>query len=250
MYDRIAAALRRSSDSGDVVGLDTEFWGVEIGKQSCASRARVHLISLAIKRRPHTLAARPYHIADTVVVLSSALSHEGIFNWIESDAPKAVHNLPVDAHALATDNCNLGGGINTLSKARWAWPGRARGPGFTLDSLGEDLIGAGKTESYQDIFTEIRNEVIRTRIIRTRHCKCEEPGCRRRKLPDHEKFTTETPNEVRKDVPHPVPLQSVIPGHPLWKRAEDYSARDAWLALAVDDLANYTMHRTERSIPW
>lgn len=253
---KVVAACRRAADRGEPIGFDTEFYGVDVGKQSCFSRARLHLCSVAVKRFPRVVAPRGYDVADAAVLTKENL--RDLQEILEGDGAKVVHNLPVDAHTLANEGIKLNGGINTLAMARWAWPGRARGAGFTLDSLGSDLLGVGKTESFSELFQE---EVIEYRsTFRTvRFCECQLPRldeglqlepCRKRSsTPGHSRIERRFETQHPKVVVKPVPLESVGPGHVLWERAVKYAAQDAVLALAVYDLALREM-QIYREVPW
>lgn len=255
-WEKVADALERAADRGEAAGLDTEFYGVDpnsegrpefdVRKESCAGgRTRVHLWSVAVKRYPHVLHPRGYHLADGAVFLSDALDHPRLRRWLESPAIKVVHNLTVDAHSLANHNVVLGGAVNSLSRARWAWPERARGSGYSLDVLGSELLGVGKTEHFEELFSEEVEVLARIKRTEVKVCSCGEAGCRKRK--GHEKMVEVTEEKVMKKERRRIPLESVVPGHPLWERAVAYSARDAILAIAVDDLVERVF---QRGVPW
>ncbi len=271
-WDSITAALLRSADRGDPAGLDTEFYGFrggqepagvesfDVRKASCAGgRTRVHVWSVAIKRWPHTLHPRGYYLSDAAVLPAAALEHPGLRGWLESPAQKVVHNLSVDDHSLFNHGIQLNGAINTLSLARWVWPHRARGAGYALDTLGVDLLGAGKTEDYSQLFSEEVEETVRVKETRTKHCSCGVEKCRKRKPeeftePDgefwvrqHRKEEVVTQEPVLRMVKRDIPLESVIPGHPRWERAVAYAAKDAVLALGVFDRAQREM---QQEVPW
>lgn len=238
----------RAFDRGEAIGLDTEFYNVDIGKQSTCARARLHFLSVAVKRNPRVVTPRGFDLADAAVLSAACLpwmqevfAHPGL---------KAVHNLPVDAHTLENEGYTLNGGINTLAMARWAWPSRARGAGFTLDSLGQDLLGAGKTESFTDIFRETREE-FRSTFRRVQVCECGCTACgRRRTTPGHARHEEVVETRHPRLVEYAVPLESVVPGHALFQRALAYSAQDSVLALGVYDLAMREMQTTVREYPW
>lgn len=242
---RVLKAIRRA----DSVGLDTEFSGVEVGKQSCAARARIHIWSIAVPT--DRINARGVRVAEPAVFPASALQNPGLRVWLEDpNARKVVHNLPVDAHAFLGRGIWLRGGINTLSLARWAWPDRARGAGFTLDSLGHDFLGVGKLSSYKEIFTEtIMEYIIRTKRIS--YCECGASPCRKRiTTPGHRRLERIEETRIEKPVEREIPLESVVPGHAKWPEALEYSAQDAVLALGVFDKAVSDMARTRRVVPW
>ena len=252
----LSARLAESAKQGQPVGLDTEFYGVDLGARSACGAAKLHLLSLAVKRLPLDLHARGYHLADAWVVPKTHLGP--LKPWLQSEAHKAVHNLAVDRHSLQGVGIELRNGINTLAMARFAWPGRARGGtgsghGYTLDALGDDLLGAGKTETYAGIFrqeiTQLRPHT-RTRV--SRRCVCGDDRCRRRTLPTHAKYEEKEEVTTYEEVhtTQEVPLSDVVPGHTLWERLLSYAAQDAVLALGVYDLALAELRKTRRYMPW
>src|SRR6185436_8051480 len=93
-WDKLVAAIERRG----VMGLDTEFYNVDIKKQSTVLRAKIHVWSVAI--RSNMFDARGYTKAVGFVLPVSALQHPGIRRVLESKSIlKAVHNQPVDSHA-------------------------------------------------------------------------------------------------------------------------------------------------------
>lgn len=247
---KVVQACYRAFERGETIGLDTEFYGVELGKQSCVARSKLHLLSIAVRRYPLQLAPRGYYVADAAVLPRAALEFNPLVFLLEGTNAKAVHNLPVDAHTLLNEGIRLNGGINTLAMARWAWPERARGAGFTLDALGEDIAGIGKTESFRDIFTEsVTEHRITTR--RETRCECGAIPCHTRSVtPGHARRQVEVETRHPRVVQREIPLESVGRGHPKWDRVLAYSARDAVLALAVYDLAKLEMERAYRTMHW
>jgi hypothetical protein len=127
------------------------------------------------------------------------------------------------------------------------WPERARGAGFSLDALGVDVLGIGKAGSFTDIFSEEVEELhrIRDKVLRT--CDCGELKCRKRK--GHTKTDVTVQETVFKKVRRPIPLETVVPGHHRWELAVSYAARDAWLALAIDDRTEQMM-KQQVMVPW
>ena len=150
---------------------------------------------------------------------------------------------------MANEGFTLAGGINTLAMARWAWPERARGAGFTLDSLGQDFLGVGKTEAFKELFSEEKEEY-RSTFRKVQVCECGSVCGRRRTTPGHARHEETVETKYPKFVTYAVPLQSVVPGHPLFPRAVIYAAQDAVLGLGVFDLATLAMNTTFREIPW
>lgn len=246
---KVVDACNRAGDRGEIVGLDTEFYNVDVGKQNCYARAKVHFISLAVQRFPTQTTARGIPVCDAAVMLSGAFGHLPFVQWLESDYHKAVHNLPVDAHAIANHGITLGAGINTLAMARWAWPERARAGGFTLDALGQDLLRVGKTESFDELFSE-EYEDLRSTYRKKRVCECGASPCRKRQSnPGHNRIIQSVETIHSSIKTRPVPLQSVVRGHALWDRALNYAAYDAVLALQIYHLALEAM-QIERHVPW
>lgn len=251
-WDKVADALQRSSDRGDFVGADSEFYDptgpYDIRKQSPAGgRTRVHMWSVAVKRWPHVLHPRGYHVTDTAVLLGGALQHPRLRQWLESDAPKVYHNRDVDAHAQFGSGIVLGGSIDSLARARWVWPHRARGSGFGLDSLGWDLLGIGKAASFEEVFTEEVDEVVRTKVVEAKFCLCGVFKCRARKF--HHKAVVREEIPVVRRVTKDIPMETVVPGHRKFNVACEYAARDAWLGAAIEDRILAEMRR-EVPYPW
>jgi hypothetical protein len=250
-WGKVADALNKATDRGELVGADTEFWGpdgYDVRKMSPAGgRAFVHLWSVAVKRHPLRLNPRGYHEADAAVMLVDSLEHPPIRSWLESSAPKVFHNLSVDFHSLANHGVKIGGAVDSLEHSRWVWPGRARGPGFSLDSLGWDILGAGKTEDFADVFSVEQEELVKMKTVKRTVCSCGVEKCRKRK--GHEKSKLEEEVPVVKRVVKKIPLQSVVPGHSRWERAVAYAARDAVLALNLSDVISREMRR-EVVWPW
>lgn len=247
---KVVAALNRTADLGFTAGLDTEFYGVQVGKQSCVARARVHIWSVAVPRWPVVISPRGTPICDAAVLGSGALLEPGIIHWLTSNAPKFVHNLPVDAHAFGNMGINLGGGLNTLALARWAWPERARGAGFTLDALGRDFLGIGKMSEFKEVFSEEITEY-NVRTKRISYCECGANPCRKRVTsPGHRRLERLEETRIPKQVVREIPLESVGPDHPRWEPALDYAAQDAVLAHGVGTLALRTMEGKKVDVPW
>ncbi len=244
---KVVAAIR----AVDSVGLDTEFTGVNVGEQSCAARARIHIWSVGVPYPDNRITPRGNRLTRGAVFPASALSHPELRDWLEdATAVKVVHNLPVDAHAMRCAGVFLNGAVNSLSLARWAWPERARGAGFTLDALGRDLLGAGKLSSFKEIFTRMETEyTIRTRRIT--YCECGATPCRKRATtPGHRRLERLEETRIPKEVVVDIPLDSVVPGHEKWQEALDYAAQDAVLAHGVYDLALRHMARRTVDAPW
>lgn len=258
-WDGVANALLRQAERGRAAGLDSEFYNVEIRSQSCVARSRLHLWSVAVHRWPLQLQPRGYYSADAAVLTADALEHRGLRQWLESAAPKAVHNLAVDAHTFHNAGVTVGGTFNTLARARFVWPERARGAGFDLDGLGADVLGIGKTEPgwvSEDwwkkhgrpldpaVFVRIDQEKILKRV-KSLMCSCGVEKCRKRK--GHERPVIEK-EEVKLHF-NVIPLEEVVPGHERWERAVAYAARDALVALWLNDRMEREMSKGV-PFPW
>ncbi len=251
----LAARLRGlevRSGSG-VIGFDTEFYGVEVGRESTYARAKVHFASLAWATPGGKLHPRGYPVPSAAVVSREVFRECGEFRRYLEEAPLAAHNAPVDIHTSKNEGINLKHVVNTLTMARWAWPGRARtqygGGGFTLDALGRDVLGEAKTESFSELFRE-RVEKWEVRRVLEKSCACGLSGCRKRVRPDHEKFERVIESRGLKYEEVPVPLESVGPGHPLFPRALKYSAQDAVLAFALWHILRRELNTQTREVPW
>lgn len=244
---KVARACLLSLDRGEAVGLDTEFYGLDVRKHSTYARAKLHFLSVAVKRHPLVVLPRGHYLADPAVLTRDCLP--AMREVFSHPGPKPVHNLGVDQHTLANEGYELVNGVNTLAMARWAWPDRARGRGFTLDALGEDFLGEGKTTSFDELFSEEYIEY-RSTYRKTRVCECGEVCGRRGTTPGHARTEKMIETKHARTARRPVPLEMVVPGHVLWNPAVDYSARDAVLALGVFDLATQTMAKTMREVPW
>lgn len=255
---RLAEAIRGvETRSGRLnIGFDTEFYNVRVGKESTVARAKVHFASLAWLERGARLHPRGFYIPRAAVVSREVVTSCGPFRelFLEPRFRWLAHNAPVDAHSMENEGVIINNVVNTLTIARWVYPGRARaqwgGGGFTLDALAQELLGEGKTDDFRDIFTE-RVEEWRTKVVTVRECLCGALGCKRRSVKEgHSKLVRQ--EEIREPiyVEREVPLQDVVPGHPLFERAKVYSAQDAVLAHCLAQVLLREMGKQERDVPW
>lgn len=244
-WDRVVASAYKSK----VIGLDTEFYQVDTSKESVFGRGRVHIWSLAVFHGG--LHPRGYQRAYGTVLPADALDYPGIAGLLGDDGiTKAVHNLPVDQHALANRGVRLSGGVNTLSMARWYWPDlvpSSGGPGFGLKSLKVVLLGKKPGPHYKDVFREEYDDV-KVRVTKVRSCAgCSDPKCRRRTDGHMGQWTlVEQPIITRKE--RAVPLEAVVEGHHLWDVAREYAAEDAVDALELWSLCQ--AQQSTRPMPW
>ena len=176
----------------DWSAIDTEYWEVDgsghwapeydVRRYSPLGRTRVFLWSVAIPTGAVT--ARGTGVSG-VVLPAEALGFPAIRSWLCSTRPKYAHNAAAEHHALLNHGIQVGGLQNTLSLARWYLPGRTA---YSLDSLGEEILGEGKTEDFRSLFHEEGTRMEskwKSRDIR--YCVCGSNKCRKRTLPDHAK---------------------------------------------------------------
>lgn len=218
-----------------VVGYDSEFYGVDIGEQSCVGNARIDVFSIAVRtERLHPLG---YRIPKAFVFDGRLLTHPCVRDFLEdSGKRKVVHNLSVDSHTARNAGVRLRGGQDTLNLARWVYPDRADLPrgNYDLDSLCKWRVGFGKTEDFDEFLGYWVDEPYEETVTKFRCVGCMELGCRKKKAP-HD--SGRVPEEVQvtrtKKVRKYQHLPDLRPGHPLFERYVAYAAADAELALIL-----------------
>jgi hypothetical protein len=236
------------------IGFDTEFYGVNLGKESVVARAKVHFVSLAWLEGGEKFHPRGYTVPRAAVVSRNvALFCEPFRRVFQVPNLRFLaHNAPVDVHTLKNEGIEVINVANTLTRARWVYPGRARaqygGGGYTLDALGKELLGWGKTETFDELFRERAEEWKETQRI-WKECECGTPGCKRRVAGHTKHVRTETFREPVY-VERPVPLQDVVPGHHLFDRAVRYAANDAVLAHCLNQHLTRVIKTQDRLVPW
>jgi hypothetical protein len=218
------------------MGLDTEFYGLDIRKESCVRRAKIHVWSIGL--RSGVFDARGYTKAVGFVLPAAALNHVGLREVLEdASITKAVHNQPVDAHALHNHGIELRGGINTLGLARWMWPEMNKVPGYTLKSLMVTKLGRDIVCTFKQLLSYDRTElVVGYRKVKTNVYSCGTPGCRKR---NHHTKTVQLDllERVREKVVHDTyPLEAIVPGHERWELLVEYAGEDAIAALEMLEL--------------
>jgi len=237
------------------IGLDSEFEGVDFSSgDSCVNKADITVWSIGILTSE--LHPRGYNKAKGCVLPREALNYAPLRRLLESDRIKVAHNSNVDVHAFYNAGVDVQGIVNTLSLARWMLPGRLT---YNLDDLGLDLLGHGKTESFNDIF-RYPNMVTLERKTVTKHCACGVEGCRLRKdrfgpdgeLVSHQKFQVESVEQYEKQQGwNKISQYEIIekgPSHPLWDRYIAYAQRDAVVAVELYDYLLRMNKQTET--PW
>jgi DNA polymerase I-like protein with 3'-5' exonuclease and polymerase domains len=225
----LAARMHRAR----VVGLDTEFYGLDVRKQSTVGLARVHVWSVAIRLR----SASPlgFHHCAGFVLPAAALQDPSLRAVLEDPTiTKCVHNQSVDDHAIHNHGVDLRGCVNTLNLARWAWPGHVS---YRLKPLMQSRLHREPICEYADVVGDTRTvAVTRTRNRKITVCSCGTPGCRLRK--GHERRREVVTEEITtyESFEIPLPLQTIVPGHPRWELLVRYAAEDAVAAVQVWEL--------------
>lgn len=232
-WDELAERMRRAR----IVGLDTEFFGLDVRKQSCVGRARVHVWSVALRTK--RLSPLGFHRARGWVLPAVALEYPALKAVLEDPAVrKCVHNQAVDDHAIHNHGVDLRGCINTLDLVRWVWPELVTHGGFGLKNLMQVELHRSPVCEYVDVVNDEREvEVVKTKTVELNVCSCGEPGCRKRKGHVHTISTADVAVVKKKREKFQHPLESIVPGHPRWDLLVRYSAEDAVAALEIHELA-------------
>lgn len=236
-WDTLARCLR---DAG-TVGLDTEFYGLDVRKQSCVGLARVHVWSVAVR----TAARSPLGFARARgwVLPAAALVHPSLKAALEdASVTKCVHNQPVDDHAINNHGVRLAGCVNTLGLARWVWPGLVTGGGFGLKNLMVMKLRRNPVCEYVDVVNDERTiQIVKTTSVKITRCGCGVAKCKKRRPADlHAKVKTtgllaETVDKIEK---YQHTLESIVPGHDRWELLVRYAGEDAVAALEIEELAS------------
>lgn len=231
----------------EVAGLDTEFYGVDVGSESCVGRSICHVFSVATPSGP--LLPRGYNGATAYVFAGELLACADVKEWLEDAGRiKAIHNQPVDDHTLRNAGVCVQGARNTLAMARFWWPSRAKFEGFDLDSLGRDFCGVGKTESFDGLLGYDDTEV-REHEVTKRRCACGALSCMKKKPPHDIKTPERVVADYKAKVRRHIRLTELDQQHVLWLRYLNYAAWDAVLALWIYQLMVREGTR-KRPFPW
>lgn len=217
----------------DVVGYDSEFYGVDITEESCVGKSKLDVFSIAVRLpAPHPLGFRR---VKSWVFEGSLLQHPSVRCFIEDDGVcKVVHNLAVDSHTARNAGVRLRGGLDTLNQARWVYPERASLPkgNYDLDSLCKWRVGFGKTEDFDEFLGYYVDEPYEQRVEKKFCLECMAP-CRKKKPPHDQKFLEWTTVSRTKKVRRIEDISRIRPGHPKFGRYLAYAAADAELALIL-----------------
>lgn len=235
-WEELAERIRRAK----ICGLDTEFYGLDVRKQSCVGRARVHVWSVAI--RTTRLDPRGFHRARGWVLPVAALDHPALKAVLEDPAVrKCVHNQPVDDHALHNHGVDLRGCINTLDLARWCWPELVAGDGFGLKALMQSKLARDPVCEFRDVVSDVRTVTkTKQKLVEQTRCSCGVEGCRKRKGHDKTKVEAVVVTFTTKEETYEHPLESIVPGHERWDLLVEYAAEDAIAALELEELCRNT----------
>jgi DNA polymerase I-like protein with 3'-5' exonuclease and polymerase domains len=251
-WDKLVRAIERRG----VMGLDTEFYNVDIKKQSTVLRAKIHVWSVAI--RSNVFDARGYTKAVGFVLPVKALQHDGLRRVLSNkQILKAVHNQPVDSHALANHGIRLRGALNTLNLCRWVWPEMNKVPGYTLKSLMVTKLGREPICTFKQLVSYTYYEPIeKWKQVKRNVYSCGGAGCRKRKCHSKSVILEKVPYIREYKRKSEYPLETIVPGHPRFSLLIDYAAEDAVaalelleIALRTDDPAPYPYPDANGNIP-
>ena len=236
-WEALAGAMRAAK----VVGLDSEFYGLDVRKESCVARARVHVWSVAVRTAKRSPLG--FSVAVGWVLPAAALLHPALRSVLEDQTiRKCVHNQPVDDHAFHNHGIDLRGCVNTLGLSRWHWPWLVSGGGFGLKNLMSIKLRRPPIAEFKDVVNDVRQiEVRKLKQVTRGACSCGAEGCRKRKPAEaHVKSKVTSAEEVVtvKDEKFQHPLESIAPGHPRWELLVRYAAEDAVAALEIEELCH------------
>jgi hypothetical protein len=243
-WDKLVAICRKAG----VIGLDTEFYGLNVSKESCVGRARVHVWSVAV--RTSRMGPRGHTLCRGWCLPAAALAHPPVRELLEDKSVrKMVHNQPVDHHSLRNHGIRLRGAVNTLGLVKWARPDLINTPGrFRLKTLMTTLLGREPVCSFDDVVSDTRTiTVTKTKRVRTKGCECGAVKCRKRQG-EHRKWSREEDIEVSREKQEAFkwPLEDIVPGHPRWDLLVRYAIEDSVAALQIAELA----YATPNPAPW
>lgn len=229
-WSDLATRLRRAR----VFGLDTEFYGTDLRKDSTVGTARIHVWSVAIRRQRRS--PRGFHECHGFVLPAAALEHPQIRAVLEdASIRKAIHNQAVDDHSMHNAGVQLRGAINTLALARWVWPGLGA---WDLKGLMVSKLGRAPVCTYLDVVRDEREVTLtRERSRKVTVCSCGTPGCRLRNGHAKRKETITEAVTRAKIEQFEIPLAEIVPSHRRFPLLVDYAAEDAIAGIQVLELA-------------
>lgn len=243
LWDRLARLLRRRGECG----LDSEFYNVDVRKQSCVGRARIHVFSIAV--RSDRKSPLGFHRAVGWVLPVAALESATLRAALEDETiRKFVHNQPVDDHSFHNHGVKLKGCLNTLNYARWRWPELKVEGGFGLKNLMGVRLHRNivcefsvkkkwlSPDNWGLVNFQRLDKWTVTKTVEETVCSCGVPKCRKRK--GHEKTTRTVEVVIPKEKLRwgEYTLESIVPGHPRWELLLEYAAEDAIAAMELKEL--------------
>lgn len=222
-------------------GCDSEFDGLNVGKQSCVGRARVHVWSVAV--RTDRLDPRGYHRCRGYVLPASSLDYTPLRALLEDESVrKDLHNQSVDDHAFHNHGIRLRGARNTLGLVRWYRPELVNEPGrFKLKSLMHSMLGRSPVCTFKELVSYERQvQVPKEKQVTRQECSCGVEGCRKRK--GHEKREwLETVTVYREKTERgEYPLRDIVKGHERFPLLCEYAVEDAVAAEQLGELCDET----------
>ncbi len=220
--------VRREVYAAGACGFDTEYHGIDVRTQS-PLLAKVHVWSLAILT--NELHPRGYRKAKGWTLPVSALHH--FESLLTGDVKKIAHNAPVDIHSVyGTTGWAPENVWDSLSFARWMWPELKVRGGFGLKALMPEKLGRAPLGAFTDLFSRPTYKT-KTRKVKL-PCTCGADGCRKRSA-GH--VRGEALEEIQVDGPREqVPLEEIVPGHPLFELLVVYAQEDAEAAIELFSL--------------
>jgi hypothetical protein len=232
-WERVAAVLRRAP----FFGWDTETWGHSVkgaDASTPARRSRVHVWSVAVPTR--RLHPRGFRVAEARVLPVEALTHPALRDVLEdARVMKVAHNAGHDVHSVANHGVTVRGCVDSLPRARVAWPGT----GVTAKQIGRERLGRDLLE-FEAVLAW--HEDVEVRLV---GCVCGVQKCRRRSAGHGRCEVTETRRR-----PALAPLESVVPGHPLFTTLVRYAGDDALVACEAWDLMDSLPSPNLPNLPW
>jgi len=239
------------------IAIDTEY--VIGDDQATAHRAELHVWSIGIQNPGAGIGmktnARGVFPALAAVLPAEALICDALIDAL-CQRPLWAHNASVDYHTMTCASGRiaripLANWNDSLSLARWLYPERVPpfGPGFSLDALGQDLLGYGKTEDFKTLLT-YPNEVMKVTTTKTRVCECGARPCHKRGTYHRRQDEVEVKEEMVLRGTKQVPLDTIVPGHERWERLVEYSGRDVLVGCELVQFMLKDLAKLNREVPW
>lgn len=222
------------------IGFDTETVGCNPAEESPALRARCHVWSLAVFSGKYS--PRGYKRATGYVLPGSTLPQ---FTKLLGDGRRIyAHNASYDMHVLENSlGAELPEGdyrfVDTLTLARWRYPGRMQ---YGLKSLAQEILGRTPGGMFKELFSR---PLYRHTEKRIKVCSCGEAY---RSITEHRKAFPTAERKTHVDNPagrvsvitvierskrELLDISDIVPGHSLWNTLVEYAAEDAEWALEL-----------------